>query len=99
MRRMATEQEVHPYTVTEQNFTIQLVQPIAEQRHAIFFSHARETLAYQYERNFDDPGITHSLLLAVDGFGNVLKSASIAYGRRSPDLTSYPKIRLNKLKF
>ena len=39
-------------------------------------------LAIHYERNPDDPRVSHALTLEVDGFGNVLKSAAIGYGRR-----------------
>ena len=73
----------HPYTVTEQNFTIRRLQPRQGNRHAVFFTHAREALSYHYERDPEDPRTTHALTLEVDEFGNVLKSAAIGYGRRS----------------
>ena len=41
--------------------------------------------AYHYERNPADPRIAHQLTLAVDAFGNVLRSATIGYGRRQAD--------------
>ena len=78
-------QAAHPYTVTEQNFTIVRLQAQAGNRHAVFFTHAREAINYQYERNPADPRIAHTLTLEVDRFGNVLKSAVVAYGRRQPD--------------
>ena len=71
-----------PYTVIEQNFTIRTVQPRAGNRHAVFFTHAREAISYHYERNPADPRIQHALTLEVDGSGNVLKQATIGYGRR-----------------
>ncbi len=71
-----------PYTVTEQNFTIRTVQPRGGNRHAVFFTHAREAISYHYERNPADPRIQHALTLEVDVFGNVLKQAAIGYGRR-----------------
>jgi RHS repeat-associated protein len=71
-----------PYTVTEQNFTIRTVQPRGGSRHAVFFTHAREAISYHYERNPADPRIQQTLTLEVDAFGNVLKQAAIAYGRR-----------------
>ncbi|TKB79488.1 MAG: toxin [Nitrospira sp.] len=82
-----TEKQAHPYVVTEQNFTIRMLQPEADNRHAVFFSHAREALTYQYERNPADPRIGHALTLEVDEFGNVLKSAAVGYGRRQPDVS------------
>jgi RHS repeat-associated protein len=71
-----------PYTVTEQNFTIRTVQSRGSNRHAVFFTHAQETISYHYERNPADPRIQHSLTLEIDAFGNVLKQAAIGYGRR-----------------
>jgi len=53
----------------------------------VYFAHPRESLSYHYERVPTDPRVTHSVTLEVDPFGNVLKQASIAYGRRQPDLT------------
>jgi RHS repeat-associated protein len=72
-----------PYTVTEQNFTIRPVQPQGGNRHAVFFTHAREAISYHYERNHADPRIQHALTLEVDAFGSVLKQAAICYGRRT----------------
>ncbi len=80
-----TPREIHPYTVTEQNFTIEVVQPKDENRHGVFFAHPREAINYHYERNPDDPRVDHSVTLEVDEFGNVLKTAAINYGRRLPD--------------
>ena len=88
---MARDKEQHPYTVTEQNFTIQRLQPHDGNRHAVFFTHAREAISYHYERNPADPRIQHALTLEVDEFGNVLKSAAIGYGRRQPDPKLEPR--------
>ena len=83
--------EPHPYTVTEQNFTIRLEQPRGGNRHAVLFTHPREAITYHYERehNPPDPRVQHALTLEVDPYGNVLKEAAIGYGRRqdSPDVT------------
>jgi len=73
----------HPYTVTEQNFTIRVLQPRRSNRHGVFFTHARESISYHYERKPADPRIGHALTLEVDEFGNVLKEAAIGYGRRT----------------
>lgn len=72
-----------PYTVTEQNFSIRPVQPRCDNRHAVFFTHAREAVSHHYERNPADPRIQHAMTLEVDGLGNVLKQAAIGYGRRA----------------
>ncbi len=82
-----------PYTVAESNATIRLVQPRGRNLHCVFFAHAREGIAGSYERKLyevdgalrADPRVTHGVTLEVDDYGNVLKSASIAYGRRFAD--------------
>jgi RHS repeat-associated protein len=74
-----------PYTVTEQNFTIKCLQRRDGNRHAVFFTHPLEAINYHYERDTSDPRVSHTLTLEVDAFGNVLKSATVAYGRRNAD--------------
>jgi RHS repeat-associated protein len=85
--RDGTDKAQHPYAVTEQNFTIRCLQRQALNRHSVFLTHAREAITYHYERNPTDPRIVHALTLEVDGFGNVLKEATVGYGRRQPDST------------
>jgi RHS repeat-associated protein len=93
-----TMEEDRPYSVSERNYTIELKQPQAPNRHAVFFTYPRETVDFHYERKlYDidyqklaDPRISHALTLEVDPFGNVLKSAAIGYGRRLPDMTLLP---------
>lgn len=77
-----TADATHPYIVTEQSFTIRTLQPRGGNHHAVFLTHARESISYHYERNPADPRIQHTLTLEVDAFGNVLKQAAIGYGRR-----------------
>ena len=72
----------HPYSVTEQNFTVRKLQLKGDQRHGVFFTHPREVINYHYERNPVDPRISHAITLDVDDYGNVLREAAIAYGRR-----------------
>ena len=45
----------------------------------------------KYERDPADARTAHTLVLEVDPFGNALKSATIAYGRRRPDPALAPK--------
>jgi RHS repeat-associated protein len=88
-----TEQSNRPYSVTENNFTIRTLQRRGPNRHAVFFTHAREQVGFHYERKlFDidgcrhaDPRVSHGVTLEVDDYGNVLKSVAIGYGRRFPD--------------
>lgn len=81
-----TDKEEQPYTVAEQNFTIKRLQPWTNNRHGVFFTHAREALNYHYERDPKDPRVTHAITLEVDDFGNVLKSVAIGYGRKTSPL-------------
>lgn len=79
-----TDKQPHPYSVAEQNYTIEPVQSFGQNQHAVFFTHARESLTYHYERHPADSRIGHEMVLEVDEFGNVLKSVAIAYPRRTP---------------
>jgi RHS repeat-associated protein len=80
-----TAKAPHPYSVTEQNFTVERFQPQADNPYGVFFTHPRETITYHYERNPADPRVEHALTLEVDAFGNVLRSLAVGYGRRAPD--------------
>jgi RHS repeat-associated protein len=88
----------HPYTVTEQNHGVRMVQPRAGNRHAVYLVHAREALTYQYERNPADPRAGHALTLEVDDYGNERRSASIGYGRRAPDPAVPPEVQAVQAK-
>ncbi|MBS1913351.1 MAG: toxin [Bacteroidetes bacterium] len=72
-----------PYTVTEQNYTLRRIQPMSANRYAVFHSHENEAISYHYERDAADPRIGHTLTLEVDDVGNVRKTATIGYGRRT----------------
>jgi RHS repeat-associated protein len=76
--------EKTPYVVTENNFTIATVQRKGDNRYAVFFTHPRESVTFHCEREAADPRVSHELTLAVDRFGNVLRSAAIGYQRRDP---------------
>lgn len=73
-----------PYSVSERSYRLTVLQPRGPNRHAVFFSHPSEVIDYHYERNPADPRISHALTLAVDDYGNVLKSVAIGYSRRAP---------------
>jgi RHS repeat-associated protein len=82
-----------PYSVSERNYTLNRLQPFGGNRHAVFLTHARESLDLHYERKVymiagtqrADPRVTHAFVLEVDDFGNEKKSVAIGYGRRYQD--------------
>jgi RHS repeat-associated protein len=73
----------YPYTVTEQSLAVRMLQPRAGQAHAVFTASPTESLTYEYERDPSDPRVQHVLALEADDFGNVLKEATVGYGRRA----------------
>ena len=83
----ASEKQPYPYTVTERRFSVRDLQQRRGNRHAVFFTHAREAISYHSERNPNDPRVHHTLTLEVDRYGNVLQSVAIGYGRRQADLS------------
>ena len=88
-----------PYVASESNFSIRPLQPREWNRHAVFFTHPRESLTFNYERQLypvdgvecADPRVAHAMTLEVDEYGNVLKAANIGYGRRFPDISGLPR--------
>ena len=60
----------HPYQVVEQTQTVHLLQSRGLNRHAVFLTHARESLTAHYERIPDDPRLQHQVILEVDPFGD-----------------------------
>ncbi|MEV8504293.1 SpvB/TcaC N-terminal domain-containing protein [Actinoplanes sp. NPDC051475] len=99
------ERQEQPFTVTESNYIVEVLQAQRGQRHGVFLTHPRESISYRYERTLypvtggqpvADPRIGHDLVLDVDPFGTVLKSASIGYGRRRPDTSLAPADRANQ---
>ncbi|HEX9200978.1 MAG TPA: SpvB/TcaC N-terminal domain-containing protein [Acidobacteriaceae bacterium] len=100
-----TDESDRPYSVSERNYSVETLQPAGATGHAVFLTHARETVDFQYERKLyevsggvlvppgapppartaADPRVTHSMTLAIDAYGNPLRSVSIGYGRRYAD--------------
>lgn len=92
-----SEEADRPYLVAERNYEVEFLQPLAGNRHAVCLNRPREAVTMHYERRlYDidqagttirqaDPRISHELTLDVDGWGNVLRSAAVVYGRRFPD--------------
>ncbi|WP_019500353.1 SpvB/TcaC N-terminal domain-containing protein [Pseudanabaena sp. PCC 6802] len=82
----------NPYTVSETNYRVRLLQPQGSHKYGVYFVHPQETLTYHYERNHQDPRIQHDFVLEITPFGNVLKACSVSYGRRADaNITVYPE--------
>jgi RHS repeat-associated protein len=77
-------ERIHPYSVSERNYQIRLIQPVQGGKYAVFYAHESEVLDYYYERNPNDPRVSHKMTLEVDKYGNVTKSIVIGYPRRLP---------------
>jgi RHS repeat-associated protein len=45
-----TEAADRPYSVSERNYTIEMLQPQGSNKYGVFFSHPRETVDFHYER-------------------------------------------------
>ena len=75
----------HPYTVAETSYEVRRVQPKAAHRFGSFLVVDHQSKSCAYERNPSDPRVSHELALRVDRYGNVVRSAAIAYARRTPE--------------
>jgi Insecticide toxin TcdB middle/C-terminal region len=88
-----SDEQERPYSASERNYGIELLQSQGPNRHACFYIHPRETIDFHYERKLykvddwelADPRVSHALTLKVDLYGNVLQSVAIGYGRRRDD--------------
>ncbi|PKN89334.1 MAG: insecticidal toxin complex protein [Deltaproteobacteria bacterium HGW-Deltaproteobacteria-1] len=85
--------QLKPYKATSHGYTIELVQPKGQNRHAVFFARERENITYNYERNIEDPRVAHNLNLVFDEYGNACETASVVYPRGTVDLSLPPVIR------
>ncbi len=78
-----SEKELLPYSVVTHNCHIKKLQPVNENRFAVFMVQESEGVTFSFERNIDDPRIAHSLNIEIDDLGNVLKSAAVVYPRKN----------------
>ncbi|MEM6293988.1 MAG: SpvB/TcaC N-terminal domain-containing protein [Myxococcota bacterium] len=87
-----TPEEELPYSVSETNYTVRLEQAAPPQhrfgrlQHAVVFAHARESVSLHYERDPANPRVGHAMVLEVDAYGNVTRSAQIGYPARNPEI-------------
>lgn len=80
----------NPYVAEQHNVMVKFIQATAINKHSIFFVRESESIVYHYELDPADPRIIHQFNVEVDLFGNVLRSASIAYGRILKDKDLQP---------
>jgi len=72
----------HPYQIVENRFRVKMLQQSGEKNEfGIFQSSPEETLTQVFDATPSDPRIAHELTIETDEFGQVLKSATLAYGR------------------
>ncbi|WP_263981374.1 SpvB/TcaC N-terminal domain-containing protein [Streptomyces naphthomycinicus] len=79
-----TPAERRPYLVRESSPRVRLLQPRGTAAHAVVLVLPGETLTVHSERQADDPRTVHEFALETDAWGNTLRSARIAYPRKSP---------------
>ncbi|HEX7902458.1 MAG TPA: SpvB/TcaC N-terminal domain-containing protein [Chitinophagaceae bacterium] len=78
-----TPDSCNPYTVSESNMEVVLIQPADEKQHAVFLVHARESITYNYERNPLDPTVQQDFILETDLLcGLAKKTCTIFLPRR-----------------
>lgn len=88
----------NPYTVTETNYQVEMLQGAGKQKHAVFTSYPREKILYHYERNPSDPSIRQSFIFETDQqCGKPKRSCLINLPRRNsadPTVIVYPEQQL-----
>jgi RHS repeat-associated protein len=76
----------HPHSVSERSYHARRIQQTGSNRFASYFTHPAQQIDYHYEQQADDPRVQHQFTLEVDIWGNVVRSAKVAYGRRPAGL-------------
>ncbi|MFO7566460.1 MAG: toxin TcdB middle/C-terminal domain-containing protein [Enhygromyxa sp.] len=90
-----SEDEGVPYTVSEATFEVRQLQARGPNLFGVYLPLDRESLAYHYERNAEDPRIAHSAVLEVDEYGTPLRTAEVAYPRRgTPEHSEQSKLHV-----
>jgi RHS repeat-associated protein len=74
-----------PYQVTEHRMGVRCLQRQGANPHAVFLPYPAEALSHHLERDWSDPRTEHTAALEVDDYGNVVRSVTLAYGRRTAD--------------
>jgi RHS repeat-associated protein len=78
----ADDGSTSPYSVTDHRYHVRLLQHPSGTSYGSLASLELEARSFQYERNPTDPRVGHELILDVDPFGTVTKSAHVGYRRR-----------------
>lgn len=102
-----TDKADRPYSASERNYSVEMLQGLGENRHAVFFTHSQETIDFHYERTLvrdgdrlvADPRIGHQMILAADEFGNVERSVAIGYPIRDLPGAEEPEQRQTHITF
>lgn len=70
-----------PYSIAQNRYRVRLLQPTGASD-AVFLVGEAESIHYNYERDRDDPRVSHAYTLAVDDDGIVGRSVALNYPRR-----------------
>jgi RHS repeat-associated protein len=94
----ARKRDLTPYTVTDKNYVVEMLQPKGNNKYPVFSIRDSESLNYTYERNPDDPRIAHNLIIRSDEFGNILESAAVVYPRKKANIGLPPETQQEQVK-
>lgn len=83
----------NPYSVAETQRHVKLLQKRAANKYAVFLTQPRETIAYDYERNPQDPRIAQDFVLETDSYGHVTRVCHLVYGRRKAGISEQTTLK------
>ncbi len=81
------ERPVKLFSAAQHSCEIQCLQPLADNRHAVFLVTEAEAITYHHELDltaadvYPDPRVAHTMNLRVDPFGRALQSVAAVYPR------------------
>ncbi|MBX7157801.1 MAG: hypothetical protein K1X66_05400 [Verrucomicrobiae bacterium] len=83
----------NPYSVAETQHHVKLLQKRAANKYAVFLTQPQETIAYDYERNPQDPRIAQDFVLETDSYGHVTRACHLVYGRRKAGISEQTTLK------
>jgi RHS repeat-associated protein len=75
--------EADPYLVSQTGYRVRRVQPSTATQDGGFYAYIAESVQSQYEKQANDPRITHHLNIQLSKYGDIEKELTLSYARRS----------------
>lgn len=84
---------VVPYVITENSYALEQLRAPTPDLPGVFLRTPRSARTRTHEAQADDPRVQHEFVLSTNAYGQPVQTASVVYGRVTPDLNLPPEVR------